>query len=201
MARKSPGEGSFERTVFDAIPSPVFVADYDLRIVDANEAAHQTYGEDAALELRRLCGDVLQCVRPKESGQDCGTTEHCPNCVVRNTAIAAMEQGKATRQKSEMVLLRGGQTVRLIYLVTASAFKHDGESLILLILEDVTELMELRGILPICAHCKKVRTDEQFWEQVDSYFGRHTDVTFSHGVCPECIAKFFPDAGKLQSDP
>ena len=51
----------------------------------------------------------------------------------------------------------------------------------------------LRGILPICARCKKIRNDDGYWEQVDVYMRQHTDVEFSHGICPECIAELYPD--------
>lgn len=48
------------------------------------------------------------------------------------------------------------------------------------------ELHALRSILPICANCKKIRNDEGYWEKVESYFEKHSDVLFSHGLCPEC---------------
>jgi DNA-binding response OmpR family regulator len=46
----------------------------------------------------------------------------------------------------------------------------------------------LRGLIPICAWCKKVRNDQNFWQQVEEYLGEHGDVRFSHGICPECFA-------------
>jgi CheY-like chemotaxis protein len=53
-------------------------------------------------------------------------------------------------------------------------------------LEDVKQL---RGLLPICSYCNKIRNDEDYWEQVDSYVGRHSDVEFSHSICPACYEK------------
>jgi sigma-B regulation protein RsbU (phosphoserine phosphatase) len=54
-------------------------------------------------------------------------------------------------------------------------------------LEDaLTEVKQLRGLLPICSYCKKVRDDQNYWEQVDKYIIRHTEVRFSHGICPDC---------------
>ena len=50
----------------------------------------------------------------------------------------------------------------------------------------LSEVKQLRGILPICAYCKKIRDDKNYWEQVEHYFARHTDAKFSHGFCPEC---------------
>jgi len=50
----------------------------------------------------------------------------------------------------------------------------------------------LRGILPICSYCKKIRDDRGYWDQVETYLGRHSEAQFSHGVCPECMEKHFP---------
>lgn len=54
-------------------------------------------------------------------------------------------------------------------------------------LEDVKQL---RGLLPICSYCHKIRNDEDYWEQVDSYVARHSDVKFSHSICPSCYEKY-----------
>lgn len=51
------------------------------------------------------------------------------------------------------------------------------------------EVGTLRGILPICVYCKRVRDDANYWEQVDRYIAHHSDVRFSHGICPSCFDK------------
>lgn len=61
--------------------------------------------------------------------------------------------------------------------------------------EAMAQIRTLSGILPICASCKKIRNDQGYWEQVESYVCRHTDARFSHGLCKECIAKLYPDIG------
>ncbi|MEX2137791.1 MAG: response regulator transcription factor [Pirellulales bacterium] len=47
-------------------------------------------------------------------------------------------------------------------------------------------VQQLRGLLPICSYCKKIRDDKNYWHQLESYFSLHTDAQFSHGICPEC---------------
>ncbi len=49
-----------------------------------------------------------------------------------------------------------------------------------------TELRQLRGFLPICSYCKKIRNDRNYWEQIESYISNHSEALFSHGICPEC---------------
>ena len=53
------------------------------------------------------------------------------------------------------------------------------------------EIKTLRGIIPICASCKKVRNDDGFWQQVEAYISDHSDVLFSHAICPECMEKVY----------
>jgi PAS domain S-box-containing protein len=48
------------------------------------------------------------------------------------------------------------------------------------------EVNKLRGFLPICAYCKKIRNDKNYWEQIESYISHHSEALFSHGICPEC---------------
>ncbi len=55
------------------------------------------------------------------------------------------------------------------------------------------EIKTLSSFLAICANCKKIRDDEGYWEEIESYFTEHADVSFSHGICPECAKKLYPD--------
>lgn len=59
------------------------------------------------------------------------------------------------------------------------------------------QIKTLRGIVPICATCKKVRDDQGYWKQVEIYVRDHTEASFSHGVCPECMDKYYPDVPKV----
>ncbi|HEX9564107.1 MAG TPA: hypothetical protein VF981_09055 [Gemmatimonadaceae bacterium] len=56
----------------------------------------------------------------------------------------------------------------------------------------LAELRVLHGIIPICAHCRKVRTEVGDWEQIEAYVRSHTSADFSHGICPACLEKHFP---------
>jgi hypothetical protein len=56
----------------------------------------------------------------------------------------------------------------------------------------LAELRVLRGILPICAHCRMIRADDGVWDQLDNYVRTHTDADFSHGICPTCLEEHYP---------
>lgn len=55
------------------------------------------------------------------------------------------------------------------------------------------EIKILRGFIPICASCKRIRNDEGYWEQIESYISSHSEAKFSHGCCEECAKKLYPD--------
>jgi tetratricopeptide (TPR) repeat protein len=57
----------------------------------------------------------------------------------------------------------------------------------------LNEIKTLSGLLPICAHCKKIRDDEGYWQQLEGFISHHTEAKFSHGICPDCREKYFPD--------
>lgn len=62
----------------------------------------------------------------------------------------------------------------------------------------LAEVKTLKGILPICSFCKKIRDDKGFWNQVDEYIAKHSDADLSHSVCPECAKKYYPDYDVLK---
>ena len=53
------------------------------------------------------------------------------------------------------------------------------------------EVKTLQGILPICSHCKKIRDDKGYWNQIESYIQKHSDALFSHGICPNCTEEIY----------
>jgi CheY-like chemotaxis protein len=57
------------------------------------------------------------------------------------------------------------------------------------ILEFTTQIRQLKELIPICMYCKRVRDDQDYWQQVESYIHAHTGSNFSHGICPECFNK------------
>lgn len=66
--------------------------------------------------------------------------------------------------------------------------------------EALSQIKQLYGLLPICSYCKKIRDDQNYWQQVEEYIAAHTEARFSHGVCPDCYEKFVkPNIETLES--
>jgi len=57
----------------------------------------------------------------------------------------------------------------------------------------LSEVRTLKGLIPVCAGCKKMRDDEGYWQRMETYLSHQTEATFSHGMCPDCLDKYYPD--------
>ncbi len=66
------------------------------------------------------------------------------------------------------------------------------------LLQAMEEIKTIRGMIPVCAWCKKIRTDAGAWEQMEYYLSKHLDATFTHGACPECAKKIIAEEGLLE---
>lgn len=71
--------------------------------------------------------------------------------------------------------------------------EQERESLILELTEALAKVKTLSGLLPICAACKRIRDDNGYWQQIEAYIGEHSQAEFSHGICPECARRLYPD--------
>ncbi|KAA3606488.1 MAG: hypothetical protein DWQ06_01205 [Calditrichaeota bacterium] len=59
--------------------------------------------------------------------------------------------------------------------------------------EAIGKIRQLEGILPICASCKKIRNEENNWQQMEVYISAHSEADFSHGICPDCTTRLYPN--------
>lgn len=66
------------------------------------------------------------------------------------------------------------------------------EELICNLQKALAEVKTLSGMLPICSSCKNIRNDDGFWQQIEEYISKHSDLDFTHGICSECVKKLYP---------
>jgi PAS domain-containing protein len=71
--------------------------------------------------------------------------------------------------------------------------QEEREKLILELQEALAKVKTLTGFIPICASCKKIRDDKGFWNQIEAYLSAHSELEFSHSLCPECAHKLYPE--------
>jgi hypothetical protein len=71
--------------------------------------------------------------------------------------------------------------------------EEDKERLIQELQDALGQVRELSGLLPICASCKSIRDDKGYWTRLEAYLSAHSKAEFSHGICPDCARKLYPE--------
>jgi PAS domain S-box-containing protein len=189
------GEARY-RAVMAQSPDGIYLVDVETRqIMEANSAFQKilgyTYSETLGLsfpdfvvgnreDLDRRFMDVL-------SGKGPFTFER----KYRRKDGSLLDVWVSTR-----VISFGGRKAILVLVRDLTERKRaeaERERIISELQEALSRIKTLRGLIPICANCKKIRDDKGYWQQVDSYVRKHSEAQFSHGLCPECIQILFPD--------
>ncbi len=187
MVASTAAQDDILRAIFDALPSLVFIVDEDLKIYEHNKAASDFIGHRGGAILKQKGGDILKCFQALQAPEGCGTGTLCNECIIRNSVREALAGHHVVRRRSRLEVISDGSANQIYALISASPFKHKDKKLVLLVIEDLAPLAELREILPICSICNKVRNEEEVWLRLESYFKEYWDLSFSHSLCPECF--------------
>jgi len=105
------------------------------------------------------------------------------------------EEGKALENVT-VILTVAGVLLSLVIAFIATYRSRKYESVLLeknsKLQKALDEIKTLRGIIPICAHCKQIRDDEGMWKRMEEYIHAHSEASFSHGICPGCMQEHYP---------
>ncbi len=195
---------AFERnliqTIIDSLPDRIFVKDLDKRFT-LNNAEHIKALSATSRE------DVL------------GRTDHdfrIPELadICANDDSDVMQTGIPIYNREEVTVLPSGEKGWLLVskvplrdtegkIIGLVGISHDiterkrieeqKDRLVSELKKALSEVKTLRGFLPICANCKKIRDDKGYWNQIESYIRDRSDAEFSHSICPDCAKKLYPD--------
>jgi CheY-like chemotaxis protein len=97
---------------------------------------------------------------------------------------------EAVQKGAQDYIVKGQVTGNM--LGRAIQYAIERKKLLIQLEHSAKEIHKLRGILPICASCKKIRDDQGYWTQVETYIGDQTGTEFTHGICPDCAEKMYP---------
>ncbi len=179
-------EGSSLLALLDALPSLAFIADANVTVLEANRSARQWLGDGVGTRLSLPPGDVLHCIFPRDSHGDCGTTEFCPSCFVRRSIEAVLSGQPAPRRVAHMILGTNGRSEDRWFLVSASPLVLGDRRLVLVVLEDATQIVELREFLPLCPGCGASREASDALAQARVFLRKHPDFLRADELCDKC---------------
>ncbi len=134
----------------------------------------------------------------------CGAPELLSVFIASNYRVASLESEGTGPSGSRRWLassmngyVENGCLVRVWAIHRDDTARHlaalEREHLITQLRGALAEVQRLGGLLPICSQCKRIRDDKGYWKQVEAYIAERTGAEFSHGICPECVRKLFPE--------
>jgi len=185
------------RQLFEAESDAVFLIENETgRLLEANGAASAMYGYSRQELLAMRNVDLS--AEPEDTRRVTRTSPVVPDQVV-NIPLRFHRKRDGTVFPVEITgrfFMWQGRSVHLAAIrdiTERRQAEQKQEQLILELREALAKVKTLSGLLPICASCKRIRDDAGYWTQVEVYIREHADVRFSHGICPECFAKLYPD--------
>ncbi|CAK8717643.1 PAS domain S-box-containing protein [Candidatus Electrothrix laxa] len=184
--------------VLDSVDAMIYVADIETcEILHSNNYIKNHFGDI----IGRKCWEAIQ-----------GQNAPCPFCEYRHIyqdgkihpeahvwQIQNCKNGEWYECRDQGIQWVDGRTARIQVATNISERKkieEEREKLINELQSALSEIKILRGILPICSFCKKIRNDDGYYEQIEAYIHKHSGVDFSHTVCPTCIKEHYPEEYK-----
>ncbi len=163
-----------------------------------NKAAERIYGYTADEIIGQSVGVLLPPGRATEFNDalDCIRQG---NHVTRFETIRRRKDGSPVEVSITMSPILGpeGEIIGASTITRDITERRKEEAERLKLIEDLTQALAqaktLRSLLPICASCKKIRDDHGYWQQLEVYFQQHEQIDFSHGLCPECASRLYPE--------
>lgn len=196
-------------TIFESIPNPVIILNKANKIDNMNLEAANLFSSDPIAggqyyradgrgrrETEICGGDAASDIDPSWFG---GRNLSNVAPWIYSEVVGFQERNVSTADFEKEVTIKGQ---KLIFRVRLSKSLDISEKFggLIIILEDITtlrtalnEVRTLRGYIPICASCKNIRDDKGYWLKVERYVAEHTDAVFSHGICPDCMKKLYPE--------
>lgn len=185
------------RTIFEKAPDGLLVIDGGSgMILLANEAAQGMFGLDAE-PLPRIHVSAILPARTKSSVEEIlDKVKVFGSCFVQS--FQGVEGDRMMDLTATLLPWTGEHKAILASFRDATereTLAGEKEILIAELKQAVARVKHLSGLLPICANCKKIRDDSGYWHQVEAYLQEHADATLTHGICPQCVEKFYPGMG------
>lgn len=196
---ESIGGNVLAGTLLDAVPSPVFLMDEEVRVVGFNAAAARNL-EVSHNQTTDIEGEILDCIWAPHNAASCGRGNVCDGCFVRSMVLAAFSGQNSVREKAVVRLIGPAGARSIETHVTATLVTYDHCQRVMVTIETPVERAPATRLVPICAKCKKIRDARERWTTLEHYLCNSFGVRLTHGLCPECLSNSLAEVG-LEFDP
>jgi PAS domain-containing protein len=179
-------------TLIERMQDGFLVLDRQDRVIDVNATAARLLGIDRLAIGKNLAdaAPALGSLRGQHPGPEIMTLSPLSDAAMTLEATVTPLAGRGGKPAGRVLLVRD--------ITERRRAEQEREKLIADLSDALADVKKLSGLLPICASCKKIRDDQGYWHQVENYMEDRSEVEFSHGLCPECMARLYPD---LQEQP
>lgn len=180
---------------------PLCITNKDFEIIRANEAYYDVFEHPVQQSNRQKCFES----RP---GEDCHSVR-CPLGQImqgkKEVVCETTKQVNNERKKFFIITARpfldaNNETIGIVECFQDISNRKLVEDVKKELIDELQNALDevnlLSGFLPICASCKNIRDDKGYWNQIETYIRDHSKVEFSHGICPDCAQKLYPDTYK-----
>lgn len=170
----------------------------DGTILSWNAAAEAAYGYTAAEMIGRSTSLLIPPYRPEELPLFYDRIKRGEQ-IKRYETVRIRKDGSAIDISLTLSPIRdnAGNIIGVSAIERNITERKREEAERLKLIDDLTVALAgiktLRGLLPICASCKRIRDDRGYWEKVESYIARHSEAEFTHGICPDCLRQLYPE--------
>ena len=186
------------RALFEGSLDGVFIHDFEGNILDFNQAALDAAGYERD-EMTSL--NFASFMDAEQTRNAMKTIDELLQTGIQQKSneykLKRKDGSYVYSENKSAVIYRDGKPHAIIGIARNITERKKSEENLKKLLSDLQKALEeiktLKGIVPICANCKKIRDDKGYWDQVESYLSRHTEATFSHSICPDCIKKLYPE--------
>ncbi|MCX7984287.1 MAG: PAS domain-containing protein [Bacteroidetes bacterium] len=199
IAEATTRERNLLRTIIDKIPDEIHIVDLSGKLIVCNRAfmnsvhianESDAIGKHINLFLRDTAIEIAQQEREEILVQGREVID------VEGTSLVGNEKRWVLRS---VLPLRefSGEIIGIIVIehniTERKKYEEEREKLINELQSALADVRVLSGLLPICANCKKIRNDQGYWVQLEAFIQTHSSTKFTHGLCPECATKLYPE--------
>ena len=190
----------YYESIFESIGNSIIIVDEESKIITMNKKTEEYFGykreELSGLKIEKLIPPRYR-KKHEQLRSEYGKAPANRPMGMGRELLAMKKDGSEVYVEVGLTPIsttRGKLVIAtLIDISRRRKLEEERDELFLDLKDALDNVKTLTGMLPICMNCKKVRDDKGYWEKVDSYLVKHSDATITHGLCPDCAQKLYPD--------